>query len=90
MTEFEKIDEYTLLQLKHGAAKYPSGTWHVYQNQDLGHPNQGHLEFLRVGPENTLKTAPKTLPDTPGQINWRYQHVGIIDSETGIITPGES
>ena len=60
--------------------------WHAYENHELGNPNAGHLKFLAVGPGCTFKTAPKPrLPDTKTDINWRYQHVGVVDLATGEI-----
>ena len=60
--------------------------WHAYQNHDLGSRGIGHLKFLAVGPGCTFKEAPKPrLPDTHTDINWRYQHVGLVDLATGEI-----
>lgn len=57
------------------------GTVAVYRNQDLGHPESGHLKFLRIGPQWTFQEPPKKLPDTPDQINWRYLLIGTVDVE---------
>jgi len=69
-----------------GADKPCLARWHAYENHELGNPNAGHLKFLAVGPGCTFKTAPKPrLPDTNTDINWRYQHVGVVDLATGEI-----
>jgi hypothetical protein len=63
-------------------------TWEAYENKDLSSRNCGHLKFLHVGESCTFTSAPKTLPDGPdGAINWRYQHVGTVNLETGEIAP---
>ena len=60
--------------------------WAAYENHELGNPNAGHLKFLAVGRGCTFKEAPKPrLPDTPTDINWRYQFVGFVDLATGEI-----
>tara|TARA_Y100000310_G_C20093943_1_gene539567 strand:- start:206 stop:445 length:240 start_codon:yes stop_codon:yes gene_type:complete len=60
------------------------GQWAAYCNQDMGHPDLGHLQFLRFGAGCTFTEAPKPkLPDTPSAINWRYQYVGTVNLETG-------
>lgn len=60
--------------------------WAVYENQDIGHSQCGHLKFLAVGsPENTYQEAPARLPDMPNEINWRYVLVGYVKLETGEI-----
>lgn len=48
----------------------------VYTNMVMGHPDLGDMKFMSYGSsEATLNMSelPKTLPDWPGQINWRYQ-----------------
>ena len=61
------------------------GNWAAYCNMDMGHPQLGHLKFLKHGESCTFAEPPKTrLPDGPdGAINWRYQYVGEVDLETG-------
>lgn len=63
------------------------GTWAAYRNEDMGHPDLGHLKFLRVGEDCTFKEAPRQMPDTSADINWRYQLVGFVDISTGEIKP---
>jgi len=70
--------------------KERGGTWAAYQNNDLGHPNLGHLKFLKVGSGCTYESAPSKMPDTFTDINWRYTHVGFVDLETGKIVPEAS
>ena len=50
----------------------------VYENQDFGHPDLGHLQFVSYGsPAAQLETdvPPQRLPDIGNAINWRYQLV---------------
>lgn len=64
------------------------GEWYAYQNQDLGHPQLGHLRFLKVGENCTYKVPPKRYPDIQGAngcIGWRYGLVGKVDLGTGKI-----
>lgn len=64
--------------------KKQGGNWAAYCNMDLGHPDLGHLKFIKWGEDCTLAEAPKPkLPDFPNTINWRYQYVGEVDLETG-------
>jgi len=47
-----------------------------YRNEDIGHPQGGHLQFVSFGSPNTTLgdgDPPTRLPDFGGQINWRYQ-----------------
>ncbi len=64
---------------KHG------GTWAAYQNVCMDSSGFGHLQFLRVGEDCTYEVAPEQLPDTPKQINWRYQMIGFVDLDSGEI-----
>ncbi len=60
------------------------GNWAAYCNMDLGHPELGHLKFIKYGKGCTLNKPPKPrLPDFPNAINWRYQYVGEVDLKTG-------
>lgn len=61
------------------------GRWFAYQNQDLGHPEVGHLVFLKCGPGCTFETPPERCPDYPEHIMWRYVLVGEVNLETGEI-----
>lgn len=52
----------------------------VYENQDMGHPELGHRQFLSYGSSDAqLETnePPIRLPDIGGAINWRYQLIGV-------------
>lgn len=72
--------------MKSSPHNFSDTRWAAYQNHDLGHRDIGHLQFLAVGPQNTVKEAPKPrLPDYPDRINWRYQFVGFVNLETGLI-----
>jgi hypothetical protein len=56
----------------------------LYQNQELGHPEMGHLQIISFGtPEAGLPMdePPQTMPDFPDRINWRYQLVGFVPKE---------
>lgn len=47
----------------------------VYENQELGHPELGHKQFVSYGSSAAqLETdePPTILPDIGGRINWRY------------------
>jgi hypothetical protein len=59
--------------------------WLAFENADLGSRELGHMRFLAVGPSNTIKReqVSNRLPDFPGEINWRYQLVGVVDLSTG-------
>jgi len=60
------------------------GSWAAYCNMDLGHPELGHLKFIKWGKGCTFAEPPKPqLPDFPTAINWRYQYVGEVNLETG-------
>lgn len=59
------------------------GKWAAYENQDLGHSQAGHLQFLKVGPKCTFKTAPERMPDTQHSIGWRYIFIGFVNLKTG-------
>lgn len=61
------------------------GQWAAYENHDLGHPELGHLQFLKFGPGCTFEKAPERMPDTQTHINWRYVRVGPVNLETGEI-----
>lgn len=78
-----EIDPEALEQMKERG-----GNWAAYCNMDMGHPNLGHLKFIKWGEGCTLSEAPKPrLPDFPNAINWRYQYVGEVDLETGEVKP---
>lgn len=59
----------------------------VYQNMELGHPQAGHVQIVSYGsgrstiPRSQFERPPQTLPDFPGQINWRYQLIGVVDGQ---------
>lgn len=63
------------------------GNWAAYENHDLGHPDLGHLRFLKYGPDCTLKEPPARYPDTSEGIGWRYVYIGTVNLESGEITP---
>lgn len=56
----------------------------VYRNNDLGHPDIGHMKFLSFGsPEAQLEVGdpPEQLPDMGHEINWRYRLHGVYRGE---------
>jgi len=59
------------------------GDWYAYQNHDMGHPELGHLAFMKCGPGCTFEEPPGKHPDTPGKIMWRYVLVGRVDLDEG-------
>jgi hypothetical protein len=82
----DKPDPETLDFMRSSAFTFPDTKWAAYQNHDLGHRQLGHLRFLAVGPQNTIKETPKPrLPDFSNEINWRYQFVGYVDLKSGEI-----
>ena len=54
------------------------GSWAIYRNEDMGHPNLGHLQFLKYGPGCTHETPPPQYHDTAHGLGWRYKLVGRI------------
>jgi len=81
----DRPDKAVLKIMRASPYNFPDTRWAAYQNVELGHPQLGHLKFLAVGPQNTLKEASERLPDTPREINWRYYLVGFCDLATGAI-----
>ena len=61
------------------------GDWYAYQNHDFGHRELGHLRFMKCGIGCTFAEPPRRHPDMPGEINWRYVLVGVVNLETGVI-----
>jgi len=83
----ERPSAEALKQMRESPYSFPDTFWATYQNHDLGHHGLGHLQFLAVGPQNTIKAAPGRMPDTERSLNWRYIHVGFVNLETGQIEP---
>lgn len=54
--------------------------WAAFQNHDLGSREIGHLKFMAVGPNNTVKAI-----DRPSLGDWRYRFAGWVNLETGSI-----
>lgn len=66
------------------------GRWAVYENQDMGHPDQGQLQFIKYGPGCTYPTPPPHAPDTEAWgLGWRFRHAGYVDLVTGKIVEHE-
>jgi hypothetical protein len=56
----------------------------VYQNSELGHPELGHRKYVSYGSayaQLEVEVPPRTLPDIGGDINWRYQLIGVYAGE---------
>lgn len=56
----------------------------VYENQNLGSRNQGHMQFVSYGSpaaQIELSEPPQRMPDIGGRINWAYQLVGTYKGE---------
>lgn len=56
----------------------------VYRNEDLGHPDIGHHQFVSYGSAQAqLETdiPPHQMPDIGNKINWRYQLLGTYRGE---------
>jgi len=80
-----------LAAMRSSAGNLPGTRWAVYQNHDIGHRDLGHLQFIAVGPQNTLKEATERAPDTQAcGMGWRYLHVGWVNLETGAIYAEEN
>lgn len=56
------------------------GSWAVYRNEDMGHPDLGRLTFLAYGEGKTFKTPPVSYPSDAGDIGpgWRYMLKGVM------------
>jgi len=78
-------DPEVLHAVRTSSANRPGTRWAAYQNQDIAHPQCGHLQFLAIGRRNTLKEAPSRMPDIGKEVNWRYVFVGYVDLGTGEI-----
>lgn len=54
----------------------------VYRNEDLSHPQMGHLQFVSFGGQSAQlgvggnRLPPIQLPDVGDSINWRYVLIG--------------
>ena len=81
------IDEHALTQMQAFSAGTPTTTWHAYRNEALDSAALGDLRFLAVGPDCTLKEAPKSYPDSHLGTGWAYQHCGTVDLATGKVVP---
>lgn len=60
----------------------------VYQNEDLGHPELGHRQWISYGsPEAQLEVddPPTGLPDIGGRINWRYCLEGVYRPAESVV-----
>jgi hypothetical protein len=52
----------------------------MYANHDLDHPDCGRLKWVSYGSsvaQIETPEPPTKLPDIGGEINWRYQLVGV-------------
>lgn len=80
-----KAEPEALEQMKGSPYNYDDTRWAAYQNQAMDSSSAGHLQFLAVGPKNTLKEAPEQAPDTQHGTGWKYRFVGWVDLETGVV-----
>lgn len=77
----EKVHPDALASMKaQGAA---TTRWAVYRNMAMDSSTLGHLQFLAIGPDNTLKQPPPRYPDSHLGLGWKYLFVGWINLETG-------
>lgn len=56
----------------------------IYENKDLSHPECGRRKFVSFGSSACQlegEEAPKRLPDIGGEVNWRYQLIGVYRGE---------
>lgn len=72
-----------LKQMQDSPYNFEDTKWAAYQNKAMDSASLGHLQFLAIGPKNTLKEPPKQAPDTPYGIGWKYRFVGWVDMSTG-------
>lgn len=56
----------------------------VYRNEDLGHPECGHVMAVSFGTKDSFfgEEPPEQMPDFPSQINWRYRLYGTYRPES--------
>jgi hypothetical protein len=76
-----------LARMRSSPCNFSDTRWAAYQNYDFDHPDFGHVQFLAVGSRNTIKAAPKFMPNTPGCFNWSYVFVGYLDLSSGEVIP---
>jgi hypothetical protein len=84
-----QADAEALKQIIKSPCNHGDTRWAAYQNQALDSASLGHIQFLAVGPKNTLKEPPKRCPDTHLGLGWKYQFFGWLDLETGEINETE-
>lgn len=73
------------------AMRARGGTWAAYRNEALDSATAGHLQFLRYGEGYAHSTPPQTFPfDTAAGTGWKYQLLGTVDLEAGIVVEKES
>lgn len=56
----------------------------IYENADLGHPDQGLRTYVTYGSSEAqleTPTPPERLPDIGNKINWRYRLIGVFPNE---------
>jgi hypothetical protein len=56
----------------------------VYRNEDFGHRDLGMIRLASYGSEHAYfetDSPPVRLPDTPTEINWRYQLYAVYTGE---------
>lgn len=75
--------EYDIHPEPLAAMRERGGKWAAYCNMDIGSSALGHFKYLCHGKGCTFEKPPKQLPDTPSEINWRYQYVGEVNLESG-------
>jgi len=78
-----KAEPGAIEQMRSSPYNYEDTKWAAYQNVAMDSGSLGHLQFLAIGPKNTLKEASKKAPDTQHGTGWKYQFVGWVDLETG-------
>jgi len=83
-----KAEKEALEQMSASPYNYDDTRWAAYQNKAMDSYSCGHLQFLAIGPRNTLKEAPEQAPDTQFGTGWKYRFVGWVDPETGNVSDG--
>lgn len=68
------------------AMRERGGEWFAYRNEDIGHPDQGRLTFLKAGLGCTFEEPPEQAPDSPDiGFGWRYRLCGKVNTADGSI-----
>lgn len=65
--------------------QYVDDAWFAYENQALDSSSRGEVQYLLVGKERTHKVPPPHMPDTAHGVGWKWQQLGQVNLETGLV-----